>query len=147
MKLPTWNKIYIDNNIPWNKNKMEKMKLWLENLQTNCTEIEIAHDRKIILRKISHVISHVKNMWNWNIFICNYFLFFSHVKYLIYMWHKLVQNFTCEILVNKTCIWYMKKTIHMRKLISRMKFLFYMWNWNIFTYLWFYLLKVTVAHW
>ena len=58
---------------------------------------------------------------------------FPHVKYLIHMWNELVQNLTCEILVEvlqKICISHAKWNIHLLKLISHMKFSFHMWNWN-----------------
>ena len=54
----------------------------------------------------------------------------SHIKYPIHMWNKLVQNFSCEMLVFEAWISLIKRNIHLTKLISHMKFSFHTWNWN-----------------
>ena len=61
---------------------------------------------------------------------------FSHMKYLIHMWNELVKNFTCEILVYKTCILHMRLNIHIPKLISHIRFSFHKWSWNNGPYAW-----------
>ena len=55
---------------------------------------------------------------------------FSQMKYLIHMWHELVQDFTREILVYKTWISHIRWNIYMWKYISRTKFSFHLWKWN-----------------
>ena len=55
---------------------------------------------------------------------------FSHSKYIKIIWNKLVENFTCEILVHETYISHMKWNILISKLISYMKFSFHKLNWN-----------------
>ena len=55
---------------------------------------------------------------------------FSQMKYLIYMWNELIQDFTCEILVYKTFISRTKWSTHIWKLISPVKLSFRLWNWN-----------------